>query len=304
MNIPAFIGPYQFIEPIGEGSFGQVLKCVHRPTGLQFACKVINIRYIKEDQKTYENFKNELTANSQMTHPGIVRLFDVQCDNNNIYLILELCPGGTLENLVRSSNGLSEPQALFFFSQIMRVIEYIHNQSYAHRDVTLNNILIGADGHAKLTDFGLCKRRPISSLCTTMCGTFVYISPEIITKQQYDAFKVDIWSAGICLYSMVSNHLPWMLDDTIPTERIFDETAKQICSGEIMYDDTMSEELKDLLSTMLRVDPDERATPSDILSHIWFQNQQQEDEIEVPPPDPNLVNLVQSLISQLDVITF
>lgn len=270
---------------------------------MQFACKVINIIQIKQDPKTYENFKNELTANSQMVHPGIVRLYDVQCDQQNIYLILELCPGGTLEDLVRSSNGLSESQALGFFIQIMRAIEYIHNQSYAHRDITLNNILIGADGRAKLTDFGLCKRRPISSMCTTMCGTFVYISPEIITKQQYDAFKVDIWSAGICLYSMVSNHLPWMLDDNIPTERIFDETAKQICSGQIIYDDTMSDELKDLLSSMLRLDPDERPSPSDILAHPWFQNIQQDEEIDIPSADPNLINLVQSLISQLDAFS-
>ncbi|KAK8891802.1 hypothetical protein M9Y10_029022 [Tritrichomonas musculus] len=298
-----FIGPYQFLEPIGAGSFGQVIKVLHRPTGMQFACKVINIIQIKQDPKTYENFKNELTANSQMVHPGIVRLYDVQCDQQNIYLILELCPGGTLEDLVRSSNGLSESQALGFFIQIMRAIEYIHNQSYAHRDITLNNILIGADGRAKLTDFGLCKRRPISSMCTTMCGTFVYISPEIITKQQYDAFKVDIWSAGICLYSMVSNHLPWMLDDNIPTERIFDETAKQICSGQIIYDDTMSDELKDLLSSMLRLDPDERPSPSDILAHPWFQNIQQDEEIDIPSADPNLINLVQSLISQLDAFS-
>lgn len=298
-----FIGPYQFIEPIGQGSFGQVIKCMHRPSGMFFACKVINIAQIQQDEKTYENFKNELTANSQMVHPGIVRLFDVQCDQQNIYLILELCPGGTLESLVRSNNGLTEEQALCFFTQIMKTIEYIHSQSYAHRDVTLNNILIGADGRAKLTDFGLCKRRPLSSLCTTMCGTFVYVSPEIITQQQYDAFKVDIWSAGICLYSMVSNHLPWILDDSTPTEMIMDETAKQICSGEIIYDESMSEELRDLLSSMLRLDPNERPSPSDIMTHPWFNSNEGEEEIDVPSPDPNLIQLVQSLIQQLDSFT-
>ncbi|KAH0787804.1 CAMK family protein kinase [Histomonas meleagridis] len=294
-----FIGPYQLIELIGQGSFGQVWKCCHRMTGMVYACKVINIRTVKEDSKNYENFKNELTANSHMVHPGIVRFYDIQCDGQNLFLILELCPGGTLENLVRSTGGISEQQAMVFFRQIMEAIEYIHNQNYAHRDITLRNILIAADGSAKLADFGLCKRKPLSNLYTTMCGTFVYTAPEIITGQQYDGFSVDIWSAGICLYSMVSNHLPWIIDDNTPPDLILSATTEQICSGNIIYDDTMSEELKDLLSMILTVNPNDRPCPNDILSHPWFQIET-EHQVQLAEPDRNLVNLIQSLIVQLD----
>lgn len=294
------IGPYQLIELIGQGSFGQVWKCIKVDVPNQyFACKIINIRTVKEDPKNYQNFKNELTANSQMIHRSIVRFYDVQCDGQNLFLILELCPGGTLEDLVRNNNGLSEKQAMVFFKQIMEAIEYIHNQSYAHRDITLKNILIAADGNAKLADFGLCKRKPLSALYTTMCGTFVYTAPEIILGKQYDGFSVDIWSAGICLYSMVSNHLPWLIDDNTPPDLILSATTEQICSGNIIYDDTMSDELKDLLSMILTVNPNDRPCPSDILAHPWFQIDTEEAEEHIEP-DYNLINLIQSLIVQLD----
>ena len=296
------IGRFQLIEPIGQGAFGQVWKCGDRLTGNLFACKAINIRALREDPRIYENFKNELRANAQIRHPGIVRLMDVQCDNENMFLILELCQNGTLESRVRANNGLSEEEAQSVFRQLMRTIEYIHRQSYAHRDVTLKNILVADGGVIKLTDFGLCKRREESQMCTTMCGTFVYVAPEMLKCERYDAFKVDVWSAGICLYSMVTNHLPWLIDDNTPTELIWKATAEQICSGNIIYDEGMSEDLKGLLSQMLTVDPDERPTARDVLDHPWVQNT--DDPNDGDEPDPNMVSFIESVISTLDSMCF
>jgi serine/threonine protein kinase len=293
----AVIGPYHFLSLIGQGSFGHVWKCVHQFSGVEFACKVVNLQVIREDRRTFDNFVNEMRANSQISHPGIVRLFDVQCDGQNIFLFLELCPGGPLEDLVRGSNGLTEPQAQIYFRQLMQAIQYIHSQSFVHRDVTLKNILIATDGSAKLTDFGLCKRRALSELCTTMCGTFVYVAPEMLQCEKYDAFKVDIWSAGICLYSMVTNHLPWLVDDATPADQIWNRTAEQICNGNIVYEETMSDELKDLLSLMLTVNADERPSATDVLAHPWVQAGG--EEAVGADPDPNLVSLVESLIQSI-----
>jgi serine/threonine protein kinase len=293
----ATVGPYHFLDLIGQGSFGQVWKCVHHFNGIEFACKVVNLQSIREDRRPFENFINEMRVNSLISHPGIVRLFDVQCDCENIFLFLELCPGGQLEDLVRGSNGLTEAEARVYFRQLLQAVHYIHSQSFVHRDVTLKNILIATDGSAKLTDFGLCKRRALSELCTTMCGTFVYVAPEMIQFDKYDAFKVDIWSAGICLYSMVTNHLPWLVDDATPPEQIWSRTAEQICSGNIIYEDGMSDELKELLSLMLTVNADERPTAADVLAHPWMQSGE-----ELAPgsePDANLVSLVESLIQSL-----
>jgi serine/threonine protein kinase len=293
----ALVGPYCFLEPIGEGSFGRVWKCVHAFSGVEYACKIVHVPAIREDRRTFENFINEMRANSQICHPGIVRLFDVQCDSSNIFLFLELCPGGQLEDLVRKSNGLTEAQAQIYFRQLMQAIEYIHSQSFAHRDVTLKNILIARDGSAELTDFGLCKRRALSELCTTMCGTFVYVAPEMLQFAKYDAFKVDIWSAGICLYSMVTNHLPWIIEDSTAPDQIWSKTAEQICGGNILYEEGMSDDLKDLLGMMLSVNADERATATDVLGHPWMQ--EGEDPIGGSEPDAGLVSLVESVIQAL-----
>jgi serine/threonine protein kinase len=293
----ASVGPYHFVQPIGQGSFGEVWKVIHSFTGAELACKVINIAAVREDPRTFENFSNELRANSQICHPGIARLFDVQCDSANIFLILELCGGGPLEDLVRASDGLPEDQAQSFFVQIVQTIAYIHSQNYVHRDVTLQNILLSSDGSPKLTDFGLCKRRELSQLCTTKCGTFVYIAPEMLQCQMYDAFKVDIWSAGICLYSMITNHLPWVIDDNTPAEQVWQVTGEQICSGNIIYDERMSDDLRDLLEHMLVVNPDERFTAVDVLAHPWMQTDASLGT--GGEPDANLVSLVESLIEAL-----
>jgi serine/threonine protein kinase len=132
-----------------------------------------------------------------------------------------------------------------------------------------------------------------------MCGTFVYIAPEIIAQQPYDGFKVDIWSAGICLYSMVTNHLPWVIEGEISIQEVWMATIEQICQGNIIYDDTMSEELKDLLSQMLTVNPDDRPSADDVLNHPWFQGC--EDLVSDCEPDMNLVSLVESLIQTLSM---
>lgn len=293
------IGPYQFTRYIASGTFGVVYECMNVLNGEHYACKVISME-IKNDPKLYENFKNELRIHAKMAHPGIIRCYDVLFDEACIYLILELCTGGTLEQLVQQNGALPEQDTMVYFKQIMESVQYIHSNGVAHRDITLKNILISDDGYAKLSDFGLCKQQPTNSYLTTTCGTFVYVPPEILMEKQYDGFKADIWSAGISLYAMSVNHLPWMIDESTPPELISQETQKQICSGEIIYDETMSPQLCDLLGQMLSVEPEDRPYAEEILAHPWFEPVQDVTSPEVPDPDQNLISLVESLITSLD----
>lgn len=293
------IGAYRFIRSIGSGAFGGVWECRHITTGESLACKVIDLDNLKSPD-FFPHFKNELIIHSQIRHPGITQLVDVMLDTDNVYIFLELCDGGDLNDVVMEAGGLSEEQACHFFRQIMGAISYIHSLGIAHRDIKLENILVTRDGCAKLTDFGLCKHQESGNKLNTGCGTLVYAAPEIIKGQPYDGMKSDIWSVGIVLYAMVANHFPWADGDDLPPERLAHETAAQIINGEIALPEGISYELENLLSNMLNTDPNERPAATDILQHPWMEMDGVEFDPGVMEPDMNVVNLVRSLIEQLE----
>ncbi|KAK8882758.1 hypothetical protein M9Y10_045399 [Tritrichomonas musculus] len=293
------IGSYQFTSFLGSGSFGGVWECQHMTTGESFACKVIDLDLCLQDD-FLPHFKNELTIHSRIRHPSITQLRDVLLDQDNVYIILELCDGGDLNEIVQDANGLDEPAAKHYFYEIISALSYIHKLGIAHRDIKLENVLITQDDHAKLTDFGLCKQGDGSSPMMTTCGTLVYAAPEIIEEKPYDGTKVDIWSAGIVLYAMITCHFPWATEENLPPDKLMAETARQIQDGEIDMPEDISYELQNLLSNMLNIDPLQRPTAESILQHPWFEG----EEIDFPPeslePDPNVVMLVQSLIDDLE----
>lgn len=292
------IGPYILDEAIDKKSFRDIYKCKRASTGKKYACKIIDLS-IKNDTKLLQNFKNELRIHAQMTHPGVIKLIDVMMDDDYIYLILDFFEPKTLEQIVHEKEGIDEIEASQYFRQIMEAIAYMHERGVAHRDITLKNILVDDKGNIKLSDFGLCKHIQETSFLTTTCGTFVYVPPEILREEQYNGLKADIWSAGITLYAMTSNHLPWIVDDSTPADKVWEETQTQICSGDIQYDDKQSELLRDLLSQMLSIDPEYRPDAEEILNHPWLAIAGDAEEPYVPEPNQNLINTVNSLIDSL-----
>lgn len=293
------IGPYQFVKFLSYGTSGTVFECQNITTEEHVACKVIDLENILNDE-FYPHFKNELIIHSQIRHPGITQLKDVVVDQKNIYVILELCDGGDLNNLVMENNGLAENRARHYFRHIMGAISYIHNLGVAHRDIKLENILVSSNDCAKLTDFGLCKQvLSDSQKLLTTCGTLVYAAPEIIKKEPYNGMLADIWSAGIVLYAMVSNHFPWVTDPNLPPERIIAETARQITEGDIAVPDG-TYQFQDLVMSMLTVDPEERPTADDILQHPWMEMDQDYEDGESTDPDSQLIQLIQNIINDFE----
>lgn len=293
------IGPYQFVCFLSAGTSGAVYECRHITTGELVACKIVDLENCVNDD-FFPHFKNELIIHSQIRHPGITQLKDVLMDQKNIYVILELCNGGDLNDKVMEMGGLPEPQARHYFRHIMGAVAYIHQLGVAHRDIKLENILVTADDYAKLTDFGLSKQSTKESpLFKTTCGTLVYAAPEIISEEPYDGMIADIWSAGIVLYAMTANHFPWITDGDLPPDKLIAETARQITEGDICLPD-VTYELQDLLANMLNVDPTERPTAEDVLQHPWMEIDQDYVDGASTDPDPTLVNVVNSVINDLE----
>lgn len=293
------ISHYEFINYLSVGTTARVYTARNMNTGEYVACKIIDLQNIMNDL-FYSHFKNELIIHSQIRHTGITQLKDVIVDQNNIYVILELCDFGDLNDIVIQTGGLSEARARHYFRHIMGAISYIHSLNVAHRDIKLENILISKDDIAKLTDFGLCKR--VTSENTPMltaCGTLVYAAPEILREGSYNGMAADIWSAGIVLYAMVSGHFPWYEDQRLPPEKLTHEISKQILDGNIELPNG-TYEIRDLLMNMLANDPSERPSATDVLMHPWMEMDQDYSDGSSTEPDPQLIKLIESIIQNLD----
>ena len=122
---------------------------------------------------------------------------------------MELCAGGDLLSYVRRRRHLKESVAKFIFWQIIRGIQYCHNKNIIHRDIKLENILLDARGQVKICDFGVSRVVEPGDVIRDKTGTPAYIAPEILKKLGYQGFGVDIWSAGVVLYAMLSGTVPF-----------------------------------------------------------------------------------------------
>lgn len=143
---------------------------------------------------------------SKLSHKNIVRFIGAHNDGKFYNLFLELITGGTLEDLYKKTNGLSEPILAVYTKQILQGLEYLHFKNIIHRDIKAANILIEENGQCKLTDFGSSK-----VLCAehkTLTGTPYWMAPEVITQTGHNRFA-DIWSLGCTVYEMFTGRPPW-----------------------------------------------------------------------------------------------
>lgn len=166
---------------------------------------------------------------------------------------------------------LGEKTAKILFRQIIQGIKYIHSRGIVHRDIKLENILLDLNNIIKICDFGVGKLIKPNTILKDQCGTPVYMAPEIIRGAGYHGFPVDIWSAGIALYIMLSGNLPFNKDKEHDLEySILNNNIKEISD--------ISEDGNNLLKNILEKDPNKRYTANQILEHPWMNTNLNDDE--------------------------
>ncbi|KAG2319959.1 hypothetical protein Bca52824_013172 [Brassica carinata] len=191
---------YVFGPSIGKGKFGSVRICRSKSNGMDFACKTL--------KKGEETVHREIEIMQHLSgHPRVVTLHAVYEESDCFHLVMELCSGGRLQ---RAAN---------IFKDLMLVINYCHEMGVVHRDVKPENILLTAAGKIQLADFGLAMRIAKGQTLSGLAGSPAYVAPEVISENYSE--KVDIWSAGVLLYALLSGH-PWILFYT-------DRTLKKMC---------------------------------------------------------------------------
>ncbi|CAO1614054.1 unnamed protein product [Parajaminaea phylloscopi] len=250
------VGNYTLGRTIGEGTFGKVRMGTHRLLGTRVA--------IKQVPKAHSaSLTREIHHHRRLHHFHVMKLYEVLATESNIWMISELCLGGELYDYLVERGTLSEAEARRIFGQLCLAVAYVHGQGIVHRDLKLENVLLDERCNVKLGDFGFTREFEGKRLMETFCGTTGYAAPEMLAGKKYTGEEVDIWSLGIILYALLYGSLPFDDDDEAVMKG-------KILLGEFELPDVVSDEARDLITSILRLDPTQRPSVKAILSHPWF----------------------------------
>ncbi|KAF8720798.1 hypothetical protein AX14_010720 [Amanita brunnescens Koide BX004] len=208
-------GRYQLqrVGFLGEGGFARVYE-VKDHRNVRYACKVVTKSSLKT-KKAKTKLYAEIKIHRSLTHPNIVTFHDCFEDNDNVYMTLELCPSGSLMDMLRRRRRFTEMEARVFMIQLIGACHYMHTHQVIHRDLKLGNLFLDSRMNIKVGDFGLAAliENP-GERKKTICGTPNYIAPEVLFDTvNGHSFEVDTWSIGVILYTLVVGRPPFQTKD-------------------------------------------------------------------------------------------
>ncbi|KAJ1814527.1 serine/threonine protein kinase, partial [Coemansia sp. RSA 2598] len=267
---------YLLADHLGKGAFAEVRVAINRVTGRRYAAKIIDrkrITQLEKRKKLDENFRIETSILSRVRHDSIVQVHGVFEERDNLYLVLDLASDGELFDEIVSREFLKEDDARRVMLQLLLAIRHLNRMGIVHRDIKLENILL-EDKTAlriKLADFGLAKIVGEQMFMKTVCGTPMYVAPEVLTVRQIGRYDnlVDMWSIGVVLYICLCGFPPFSDELSPPPMR--DQIIHGMYSFPSPYWDAISEEARELVHLMLQVDPRNRITVDAALAHPWLK---------------------------------
>jgi serine/threonine protein kinase len=253
------------------------VKLAKDPHGNKVALKIMKRTPERARSKDFDMFYNEINVMKKMDHPNILKLVSYSEKEkatkndgttlNVAYTALEFAEGGELFDYVAETGKFSEPEARFFFHQLIDALEHIHSKGYAHRDIKPENLLLDKNFNIKIADFGFATK---DDICHTRKGTFGYMAPEVLANEEYDGQREDLFSAAVILFILLTQHPPFVRAE--PDDKYY----KKIINGnwdefwEIHSDENLSELFMDMFSKMVKVKPSERLSLDELKNHKWF----------------------------------
>lgn len=208
-------GRYEIHEIIGVGGMAVVYKAYDNIDDRIVAVKILKEEFLANEEFR-RRFKNESKAIAVLSHPNIVKVYDVSYGDRIQYIVMECVDGITLKEYIQQQGVINYKEAVFFVTQILRALQHAHDKGIVHRDIKPQNIMLLENGAIKVTDFGIARfsRSETRTMTDSTIGSVHYISPEQARGDITDD-KADIYSVGVMLYEMLTGKLPFESDNTV-----------------------------------------------------------------------------------------
>lgn len=208
-------GRYEIKEIIGVGGMAVVYKAYDNQENRTVAVKILKEEFISNEEFV-RRFKNESKAIAMLSHPNIVKVYDVSFGDLIQYIVMEYIDGITLKEFIEREGSLRWKDAVHFTIQILKGLQHAHDKGIVHRDVKPQNIMVLPDGTIKVTDFGIARfsRSEQRTITDKAIGSVHYISPEQARGERTDE-KADIYSVGVMLYEMLTGQLPFQAESAV-----------------------------------------------------------------------------------------
>ncbi|XP_039008387.1 serine/threonine-protein kinase ATG1a-like isoform X2 [Hibiscus syriacus] len=272
------VGNYILGPRIGSGSFAVVWRSRHRQHGLEVAVKEIDKKLLSS--KVSENLLKEISILSTINHPNIIRFFEAIETEDRIFLVLEYCDGGDLAAYINRHGKVSEEIARHFMRQLAAGLQVLQEKHLIHRDLKPQNLLLSIKGETpqlKIGDFGFARSLTPEDLAATLCGSPLYMAPEIIQNKKYDA-KADLWSVGAILFQLVTGKPPFNGNSQLQLfQNILRSTELQFPEGSLqeLHPDSVG-----LCRSLLRHNPVERLTFREFFNHKFLREASKRVDVE------------------------
>eukprot|EP00178_Gracilaria_changii_P003253 TRINITY_DN1477_c0_g1_i1.p1 TRINITY_DN1477_c0_g1~~TRINITY_DN1477_c0_g1_i1.p1 ORF type:complete len:1142 (+),score=158.12 TRINITY_DN1477_c0_g1_i1:660-4085(+) len=257
------VGDYELGRTIGRGSSAVVRYAIHVETREKVAIKIIK----KGKCSDLSRLDREIQSLMAAQHKNIVALREVLESENNLHIVMELCGGGSMIDIVRlyPEERMPEETARFFIRQVFEALSYCHSIGICHRDVRLDNLMLDNAGNMKITDFGHSGMYTPGwdMFSSALVGSVFNLSPEQIMGHVYSGERIDIWSAGVAVYCLLVGRPPFY-------EPEVNALLERVLACEFEIPDFVSPSAADFIRCMIRAVPQERIPLHQMLHHPWF----------------------------------